>query len=189
MNAYLARRHNVLHGRGESDDPRQSSNRYRERYREPANARASAPGDLSPVVTSLLAPKRRKGEPPAPVASASTSAPSRSPAVLHSTDPASEAASRVASERARAAAILAEKRRKALASTPSASSVASTPRSEYGGNMFNAAETREAQMRRQHQGGGSGRVGWEEMRRRREERERGHGRDRDASGQQRGARR
>jgi hypothetical protein len=163
MNAYLARRHNVLHGRAEIEKP----SRYRERYREPATR-----DEPSPIAPSLLAPKRRRGEAP-PVASSSSSK-ATAPTVRSSsiqTDPAAEAAARVSAERARAAAILAEKRRLAMAS--SASSVASTPRSEYGGNLFNAAETREAQLRRQRQQSGGGRLSWEEMRRLRQERGRG----------------
>lgn len=188
MNAYLARRHNILHGKEDSNLARASSSRYRERYLEPTTATATIGSDLSPVITSLLAPKRRRGEPippPAPVPPSSSFPASRSSISAAGTiqDPAAEAAARVSSERARAAALLADKKRKrAFASSPSSSaSVASTPRSDFGGNnLFNAAETREAMERRRKAvvpKGGSGRVrlGWEEMRRMREARERGVG--------------
>lgn len=101
------------------------------------------------------------------------------------------------SERARAAALIAERKRAAAARN--GSSIASeTPRSEAGsdwGSMYNKKETQEAQERRASSGwgqqhaprgssgwgrsdGGSSAGGWADQKRKRDDRERGGPRDR-----------
>lgn len=161
MNSFLKRREDVLSGAPIRRAPPSTG---RERY--PAATPLSDRDDLSPVITSLLAPRRRRGD---PIPAAPPPKPSPTPYRSSSTtkDPASEAASRVSNERARAAALIASK------GAVSASSVASeTPRSDAGMGgfgMFNRDETREAKERR----GGWGRGGWEEQKRRRDDRERG----------------
>lgn len=163
MNAFLKRRSDVLSGNLPSSS---SSSNRRERYITPATP-ASERGDLSPVVTALLAPHRRRGDPlPPPAEPALRPTPPR-PSTAH-LDPAREAQSRVSNERARAAALIAAKRKEALASSAGSSIASETPRSEWGRDMFNAEATREARDRR------SGGV-WGEQKRRRDERDRDRG--------------
>lgn len=167
MNAYLQRRTDVLSGKAPRSSS--SSHHYRERYITPATP-ASDRGDLSPVITSLLAPRRRKGEPIPPPPEPTRSAPSSRPSSTFSLDPSREAQSRVSSERARAATLVAAKRREALASSAGSSVASDTPRSEWSGGQYNAEATREAKERRVLGGGG-----WGEQKRRRDERERVRG--------------
>lgn len=168
MNAYLQRRTDILSGKA----PRSSSSsqHYRERYITPATPDSNR-GDLSPVITSLLAPRRRRGEPlPPPRPEPTRSAPSPRSSSTSSLDPTHEAQSRVSSERARAAALIAAKRREALASSVGSSVASDTPRSEWSGGQYNAEATREEKERRVLGGGG-----WGEQKRRRDERERDRG--------------
>lgn len=165
MNAYLQRRTDILSGKALRSST--SSHHYRERYITPATP-ASDRGDLSPVITSLLAPRRRKGEPLPPAQPTRFTPPAR-PSTSSSLDPAREAQTRVSSERARAAALIAVKRREALSAGLSVAS--DTPRSEWSGGQYNAEATREAKERRVLGGGG-----WGEQKRRRDERERDRGR-------------
>ncbi|GAA5912083.1 uncharacterized protein JCM6883_007105 [Sporobolomyces salmoneus] len=178
MNSYLKRREDVKSGNLDSLSARRqpsSRDRYLEptssssRYSEtPRSERGRREDDLEPVVTKLLGERRRRGDllpPPPPPPPRSTSSQSVSST---SKDPQSEAAQRVSSERARTAALLAAKRKAALWS--SASSVASTPRSEFGAQeggygMFNREEVRETRKERAN-------AGWGERRERRGERER-----------------
>ncbi|KAI5474720.1 hypothetical protein MNV49_002545 [Pseudohyphozyma bogoriensis] len=167
MNAYLKRRSDVLSGAS----IHRSTTTGRERYRVPDTPNTER-GDLSPVITSLLSKKRRRGDPippPSPPRAQPQPAPSSSMSSIARKDPQAEAASRVSSERARAAALIAA-RKKATGS--SASSVASgTPRSEWGASgfgMFNREETRAAQRSWEEP---RKRDSWGEQKRRREERD------------------
>ncbi|SGY76875.1 BQ5605_C005g03525 [Microbotryum silenes-dioicae] len=189
MQSYLKRRDQVL------DSSKAASSSSSTRFRTPATPDTER-GDLSPIITSLLAPKRRKGDPkprsrPAPSSPISHSDPSTSTSPSTSShptlDPRTEAVRRVSSERARALAVIAARKKERQGSD--AGSVASTPaRSEFGAQgygMFNREETRDARGRwREGRGGsglgssgggesGSGSGGWGEQKRRREERSRG----------------
>ncbi|GAA5877909.1 hypothetical protein JCM1840_002944 [Sporobolomyces johnsonii] len=193
MNSYLQRRSDILSGKPIAS-PRPPSSR--DRYITPSSSsyaetpRSSSSrltttreDDLEPVVASLLGPKRRRGDPlppPAPPARSLSSSSSRPPASASAStsnthlDPHAEAATRVSTERARAAALLAERRRSAAGSSVGSA----TPRSEWGAQeggygMFNRAEVREARERRGAGAGGGGGGGWGEQKRRRDERERG----------------
>ncbi|GAA5939119.1 uncharacterized protein JCM15063_004432 [Sporobolomyces koalae] len=171
MNSYLKRRDDIRSGNLDSATRRKPSTR--DRYLEPTASTSSRSlysetprsdhNDLEPVVEKLLGERRRRGDPvppPPPIAKRDSKA---SPVAK---DPQSEAQQRVSAEKARTAALLAARRKAALGS--SASSVASTPRSEYGAHeggfgMFNREDVRVAKR-----GGG----GWAERRDRRGERER-----------------
>lgn len=144
MSAYLDRRRDVLSN--SVVHPRPSTGR--ERYAVPAVIER---GDFSPVITSLLDPRRRRGDIPAPSSYSSATASTSSLVVTtarqpHGTSSAigieDEARARNTSERARAQALIASKR-------PPASSIASTVASEgrSWSGMYNARETREAKAR------------------------------------------
>ena len=177
MNSYLKRRDDIKSCNLDSLSNRRlpsSRDRYSEPTRTPKSERGSRhrDDDLEPVVERLLGERRRRGDPlppppnvpPRPSPSSAATAPT---AKTTTKDPQTEAQQRVAAERARTAALLASKR-KAMSS--SASSVASTPRSEYGAQeggfgMFNRDEVKEARRERAN-------AGWGERRDRRGERER-----------------
>ncbi|GAA6049684.1 hypothetical protein NBRC10513_005982, partial [Rhodotorula toruloides] len=187
MNTYLKRREDVLSGKP-APTPRRPSTR--DRYIEPtartgatrswddtpqssvsSSTHRSSRGEKSafePDMPSLLPPKHRR--PPLSADSlAERPLPGRdgsSRTVRHASttrDPQREASDRVSSERARAAALLASRRKAALSS--SLSSASTTPaRIEAGGfGMYNREETKEAKERR--------RGGWGERKDRRDERE------------------
>ncbi|SDA06720.1 BZ3501_MvSof-1269-A2-R1_Chr4-2g06766 [Microbotryum saponariae] len=185
MQSYLRRRDQVL------DSSKAASSSSSTRFRTPATPDTER-GDLSPIITSLLAPKRRKGDPiprsrSAPSSPTSHSDPSTSTSSHPTLDPRTEAVRRVSSERARASAVIAARKKELQGSD--AGSVASTPaRSEFGAQgygMFNREETRDARGRWREGRGGSGLGssgggesgsrgdGWGEQKRRREERSRG----------------
>ncbi|BGP10789.1 hypothetical protein OF846_004583 [Rhodotorula toruloides] len=187
MNTYLKRREDVLSGKP-APTPRQPSTR--DRYIEPtartgsnrswddtprssvsSSTHRSSRGEknaFEPEMPSLLLPKHRR-----PPLSAGTRAERSEPGrdepniVGHrrapTRDPQREATDRVSSERARAVALLASRRKAALSS--SLSSASTTPaRSEAGGfGMYNREETKKAKERR--------RGGWGERKDRRDERE------------------
>ncbi|KAK4690593.1 hypothetical protein P7C70_g9543, partial [Phenoliferia sp. Uapishka_3] len=126
MNSFLKRRSDVISGKAIPRQPLPSS---RDRY--PSATPQTDRGDLSPVITSLLAAKRRRGEPIPPPPPPPLSRPTSSSTSTKHIDPVSEANSRVSSERARAAALIAERKR--ANALKNGSSIASeTPRSEAG---------------------------------------------------------
>ncbi|GAA6063064.1 hypothetical protein JCM10212_003009 [Sporobolomyces blumeae] len=212
MNSYLSRREALKSGTLPASSLRRQPS-MRDRYLEPLSERERSRGstsidartedELEPVVEKLLGERRRRqgdddapsrarpgkmDPPPCPRSRPSPSSASSTNST--STVPASEASLRVASERARTAALLASRRR-ALASsssTSAGSSVASTPRSQYGAHeggfgMFNREEVREAQAQRARGKGsgssnawdkdqsGRGRGGWADRKERRQGRE------------------
>ncbi|GAA5948428.1 hypothetical protein JCM3765_001416 [Sporobolomyces pararoseus] len=184
MNSYLKRREDIKSGNLDSLSTRRQPS-SRDRYIESTAASSSRSShysetprsersnryradDLEPVVEKLLGERRRRGDPlpppPPPKVIRPTQPPSSSSTAQ---DPQTEAQRRVSAERARTAALLAAKRKAALPS--SASSVASTPRNEYGAQeggfgMFNREEVRKARRERVN--------GWGERKERRGERER-----------------
>ncbi|BGP34769.1 hypothetical protein JCM10296v2_006591 [Rhodotorula toruloides] len=187
MNTYLKRREDVLSGKP-APEPRQPSTR--DRYIEPtartgstrswddtprssvsSSTHRSSRGDKSafePEMPSLLPPKHRRpplsADPLAERPKAGREEPTRQTQHPSTTrNPQREARDRVSSERARAAALLASRRKAALSS--GLSSASTTPaRSEAGGfGMYNREETKEAKERR--------RGGWGERKDRRDERE------------------
>ncbi|KAM0752159.1 hypothetical protein T439DRAFT_379265 [Meredithblackwellia eburnea MCA 4105] len=204
MNAFLKRRSDVLSGTAPSSSSSSSSSRFRERYPTPASERGR--GDLSPVITSLLS-KRRRGEMPPPPPPTSERGMARKDDTSsasfegrRSVDAREEADSRVESERARAARLIRERKRKreeeegrSLASETPRSSVASEA---AGWGMYNRSETKEAREARERRTSGwaqshstswapssghssrrdrddrGGGGGWADQKRRREERDR-----------------
>lgn len=164
MNAYLKRRTDVQTGAPLAGPTNRSSNGRRERYPLPQD---SERGDLSPVITSLLAPWRRRGEPPAALSSTRAEPERRPPPTQKEQDGIAESQSRLAAEKARTAAFIAAHRR-------SSTQASDTPQSEigsgeYGGrDLYNSQLVREANERRGGRAAGMG--GWEEQKRRRDDR-------------------
>ncbi|KAM0786936.1 hypothetical protein ACM66B_002357 [Microbotryomycetes sp. NB124-2] len=188
MQAYLSRRDDILAGREPSSTRRPHT--YRERYLEPATPSSSSTSRTEPVVASLLAPRRRESGPqPLPPP------PSRDKDDQHRVhsnssqgrtkfnDPVSESQVRVTSERARAQALIAQRKRASLSSSASATpstirGANDTPRSGDWDNMFNRDAVKEARDRREFGGrrhqeretASSFSSSWGDQKRRRDER-------------------
>ncbi|KAK4057394.1 hypothetical protein OIO90_001463 [Microbotryomycetes sp. JL221] len=189
MQAYLTRRDDVLLGR----EPKsvRTSRTYRERYLEPATP-STNDGRSTPVTASLLGPRKRPNQDGRMSRDGVSARPSSSNVVANSSsssrtlkDPVAESTSRVSSERARAQALIAQKRKAALAasssSTPSTVRGGSdTPRSDWG-NLYNKDAVLAARERRDWGPKPSGsfarthsppreRASWDDHKRQREER-------------------
>ncbi|KAK4052828.1 hypothetical protein OIV83_002115 [Microbotryomycetes sp. JL201] len=166
MQAYLARRDDILAGRQPASTRR--SHTYRERYLEPATpSERGNDRSVDPVVPSLLAPRKRDPARPTLSPPGGNKGPSgtSTQASSRSKDPVTESTNRVTSERARAQALIAQRKRAALAATGSASPSTirggnDTPRSDWD-NMFNRDAVKEARERRDY--GRTGQAGRNEQ--------------------------
>ncbi|BGP51039.1 hypothetical protein JCM10450v2_006965 [Rhodotorula kratochvilovae] len=179
MKSYLQRRDDVLSGAAaRASGPRSSAASSAAPWDDTPRSTASSSFSskpFEPVLPSLLPRKHeRRPRPPSPPPH-----PPRHAAHARPADPAVEAASRVSSERARAAALLAARRKAALSSGSTAAS--STPARSEAGPGWGVYNREAVDAAREARRGGGGRDergqagggGWAERKERREERERG----------------